>query len=105
MSAMKTYLIISTPSRSITTVFIDEDAIIDLYFNLPDMKDYILGFAEFLMWYDGITRHRFGGAVAVTESGYPILLFNNQSWLMIKASDMFDAVEKAKTILHERIKH
>lgn len=74
---METYLIIYNPLRSITTVFINEDAIIDTFFNLPDKK-YISGFAEFLEWYNGVVRHRFG-SVAVTESGYPILLWNGQS--------------------------
>ena len=104
MSTMKPYLIIYEPLRSIRTVFINEDAIINAYFNLPYKRNYISGFAEFLDWYDGVLRHKFG-SVAVTESGYPILLWNSQSWLMIEASDIFDAVKKAKPIFHERIKH
>lgn len=104
MSTMKTYLIIYNPLRSITTIFMDENAIIDAILNLTSTKKYIFGFAEFVDWYNGVIRHRFG-SVAVTESGYPILLWNGQSWLMIEAVDMFDAIKKAEPILHERIKY
>jgi hypothetical protein len=101
---MKTYLVIYKPSQSITPIFMDEDAIMDSFFNSTDTKNYILGLYEFIMWYYGVIGHWYGN-VAVTESGYPILLFNNRSWLMIEASDVFDAVKKAEPILHERIKH
>ena len=104
MSITKTYLIIYEPLRSITTVFMDENAIIDAILNPTRAKKYIFGFAEFVDWYNRAVRHRFGN-VAVTEYGHHILSWNGRSWLMIEASDMFDAVKKAEPILHERIKY
>jgi hypothetical protein len=102
MATMKTYLVMYVSSQAIMVIFIDEDTIIDAYFN--PTSNYILGFSEFLKWYDTVAHHGIG-SVAVTESGYPIVFYDKQSWLMIEALDEFDAVKKAETILHERIRH